>query len=329
MASKLVTIIGITGNQGASVAEAFINEPGWKIRGISRDPSKPSSKVWSDRGVEMVGADLDDAEALKTAFKGSNAIFGVTDFWQQMKVPANIKKAQETGRVLNEVAFDGEIEQGKNIVNAAQATADTLDLLVLSVLGDSKKWSHGKITWNYHFEGKWRIVEYLQATYPELYKKTSFFQPAFFMTNLEGGMGPRKGPDGEYVMRQPIDGNKQIPMYHPRQDTGPLVKALITSSPGKNLMGFSSQISFNEIAQIWSKSIGEPVKFVPNTVEDVDKAMPGGHGRELGEMMAYINDPGYFGGEEAVKELNLITPQDLGVTGLSNVREFLKDKKVN
>lgn len=140
----------------------------------------------------MVAANLDDAESLKAAFKGSNAIFGVTDFWQQMQIPANHEKAKETGKSINVVAFDAEIQQGKNVVNAAQATIDTLDMLVLSVLGDSKKWSHGKITWNYHFEGKWRIVEYLADSFSELYKKTSLFQPAFFMTNLETMMAPQK-----------------------------------------------------------------------------------------------------------------------------------------
>lgn len=174
------------------MADAFINEPGWKIRGISRDPSKQSSKVWSDKGVEMVAADLDDRASLETAFKGSNVIFGVTDFWQQMSIPANHKKAEETGKAINVIAYDAEIQQGKNIVDAAQATADTLDMVVLSVLGDSKKWSHGKITWNYHFEAKWRIVEYLEKTYPALYKKTSLFQPAFFITNLETSMAPNK-----------------------------------------------------------------------------------------------------------------------------------------
>lgn len=174
------------------MADAFLNEPGWSIRGISRDPNKQSSKAWSDKGVDMVAADLDDVASLRSAFKGSNVIFGVTDFWQQMQVPANHQKAQETGKPINVVAFDAEVQQGKNIVSAAQATIDTLDMLVLSVLGDSKKWSHGKITWNYHFEGKWRIVEHLEETYPQLYKKTSFFQPGFFMTNLETMMAPQK-----------------------------------------------------------------------------------------------------------------------------------------
>jgi hypothetical protein len=174
------------------------------------------------------------------------------------------------------------------------------------VLTDSPKWSKGKITWNYHFEGKWKIVEYSQKTYPELYKKTSFFQPAFFMTNLESQMTPHKISDDAYGIAFPVDGNKKIPMYHPRQDTGPLVKALFSSSPGKNLLGYSSETSFEEIAEIWSKNLGKTVKYQRSTVDHMDKIMPGGVGRELGEMMEYISEPGYFGGDEAIKELGAI-----------------------
>lgn len=100
-------------------------------------------------------------------------------------------------------------------------------------------------------------------------------------------------------------------MYHPRKDTGPLVKALFKSAPGKNLMGYGSEISFDEIAAIWSKNLGQPVKYQRTTVEVIDQMMPGGFGVEIGEMMEYINNPGYFGGEEAIRELNLIEPKEV------------------
>ena len=273
--TPVYTLDVLTEDQGASVADAFINEPGWKIRGISRDPSKQTSRAWSDKGVEMVAADLDYIASLEAAFEGSAVIFGVTDFWQQIYMPANQKKAQEMGKTVNIVASEAEIQHGKNIVDAAQATTSTLDMLVLSVVPDSKKWSHGKITWNYHFEGKWKIIEYLEKEYPELYKKTSTFQPPFYIENLDSMMVPRKvsftavsrgglvihnrlpqTPDGSYVLSYPLDGNKLVPMYHARNDSGPLVKALVKSVPGKNLMGYGSLISFDEIAEIWSQNLG-------------------------------------------------------------------------
>lgn len=279
----------------------------------------------------MVAADLDDVASLKAAFQGSNVIFGVTDFWQQMQSPTNHQKAESAGKPLNVVAYEAEVQQGKNIVDAAQSTVDTLEMLVLSVLGDSRKWSNGKITWNYHFEGKWRYIEYLQQTYPELYRKSSFFQPGFFMTNLDTSMAPQKvslgitselfhvsdiytnqTPNG-LILSFPLDGHKKVPMYHPRNDTGPLVKALVNSSPGKNLMGYGSEISFDEIARIWSENLGEQVAYHRGTVEFMDSIMPGGLDIELGEMMEYISDPGYFGGEAAVKAMGLITPKDVSI----------------
>lgn len=57
----------------------------------------------------MVKADLDDVVALKSTFKGSNVIFGVTDFWQQMALPASARKANETRRTINVIAYDAEI----------------------------------------------------------------------------------------------------------------------------------------------------------------------------------------------------------------------------
>lgn len=76
-------------------------------------------------------------------------------------------------------------------------------------------------------------------------------------------------------------------------------------------MGYGSLISFGEIARIWSENLGQPVKYQRTTVEAMDKMIPGGFGIEIGEMMEYINSPGYFGGEEAVRELNLIEPKEV------------------
>jgi hypothetical protein len=55
--------------QGAAVLEVFIKESGWKIRGITRDPTKDAAKALEARGVEIVKADIEDVESLKNAFK--------------------------------------------------------------------------------------------------------------------------------------------------------------------------------------------------------------------------------------------------------------------
>lgn len=55
---KLLVVFGATGQQGGSVITALLNDQKaagqWKIRGITRDPSKPNAKALQDKGVETV-----------------------------------------------------------------------------------------------------------------------------------------------------------------------------------------------------------------------------------------------------------------------------------
>lgn len=123
---------------------------------------------------------------MREAFAGSNVIFGVTDFWGAVRDPKAQKLAASTNRPVNEVAYEAEAHQARNIVDAANATIETLDRFVFSVLSHTKKWSQGKYTHNLHFDAKWVGVEYLKATYPALDKKTSYLQVGLYMTNWKG-----------------------------------------------------------------------------------------------------------------------------------------------
>ena len=64
----MYAITGITGNVGGASARALLNA-GKKVRGVVRDKSKAAH--WQKAGVELVIADLDDANALSEAFRGS------------------------------------------------------------------------------------------------------------------------------------------------------------------------------------------------------------------------------------------------------------------
>jgi hypothetical protein len=60
--SKLLTVFGATGNQGGSVIKAVLADPvlskEFKIRGITRDTSKPSAQALAAQGVEVVAVRL-------------------------------------------------------------------------------------------------------------------------------------------------------------------------------------------------------------------------------------------------------------------------------
>ncbi|PVH81998.1 NAD(P)-binding protein [Cadophora sp. DSE1049] len=322
MAQKIITVVGVTGKQGSSVANVFLKEPGWHVRGITRDPSKPSAKVWADKGVELVAGDLNDAASLTKAFAGSAVIFGVTDFWGNLSNPNVQAAAQKSGRPINVEGYDVEVQQGRNIVDAANATVATLERFVLSTLSPTKKLSGGKYTHNYHFDAKWEAVEYLKEKYPELEKKTSFLQVGLYMTNWNANplSMPAKQSDGSYVLSMPMDGDAPVPMVDARHDTGTCTKALVQVPPGKNLLAFGSMMSWNEWVALWGKIHGVKCTFVRMDRKVVENAIPGGVGEEYVDMLEYTSDFGYDGGDKSV-----VHPKDLGVdVPVVTVEEFIK-----
>ncbi|KAM5347339.1 hypothetical protein ACJ41O_010344 [Fusarium nematophilum] len=322
--AKIITIIGITGQQGSSVADVFLKEGGWHIRGVTRDPSKPTSQVWADKGVELVKGDLNDVASLKTAFAGSSVIFGVTDFWGILSDPKIQERAQSTGRPANVVAYDVEVQHGRNIVDAANATLDTLERFILSTLSPTKKLSKGKYTHNFHFDAKWEAVEYLKATYPALAEKTSYLQVALYLTNWKtNNLGaPAKQPDGTFVLSIPGKPDAPVAQVDPGRDTGKFVKALLQVEPGKNLLGCSTLLTWNEYAALWGEINGVTCRFAPLDRKVLEEAIPGGAGEELADMFEYIGDFGYHGSDPTV-----IFPKDqLGVdVPVYTVEEYIKE----
>ena len=128
---------------------------------------------------------------MEAAFRGADAIFGVTDFWQFPKDPKTHQLAAAQNITWNEACYLQELQQGKNIIDAAAAVAASIDgkfdRLVLSSLADVKKVSAGKYTWAYHFDSKAHYVQYLKdkaetdPAYKALLEKTSYLQIGYYM----------------------------------------------------------------------------------------------------------------------------------------------------
>lgn len=60
--SNILTVFGATGNQGGSVIKTILADPvlsqKWKIRGVTRDTSKPAAKELAASNVEMVSVSV-------------------------------------------------------------------------------------------------------------------------------------------------------------------------------------------------------------------------------------------------------------------------------
>lgn len=189
MTSKIIAVIGATGNQGGSVVNTFLQEPGWQVRGITRNTTSAKAQALQSRGVDVVQADLDDVQSLRSAFDGVHTIFLVSDTWGLYGNPDN-KDKPKAGQPLNIWAAETETQQLKNAIDAA-AQVSTLQRLILSSLSDAKKWSKGKYTHVYHFDSKANADYYAQEQYPNLWAKASVYQAGLYLSNfLPDGLAP-------------------------------------------------------------------------------------------------------------------------------------------
>jgi hypothetical protein len=184
--TKLIVIIGITGNQGSSVASTFIADPTWRVRGLTRDPSSQASLALSAQGIEMVQADLHDSSSLETVFRGANLVFSVTDFWMPYFNPTNQARAREQGKSIGQYAYELELEQGKNIADAVAREIDSLDEVgfIASTLCSARNSSKGKYKELWHFDSKADIFpSYVEEKHPALARKTSYLHTGYFFTS--------------------------------------------------------------------------------------------------------------------------------------------------
>lgn len=183
--SKLLVVVGATGYQGSSVVDWFQrNEPSWKIRGLTRNPSSDAAVALANSGVEIVKADLNDIESLKSAFKGANYIFAYTDFGGIVNGPDVMGKfkAGQLAAPVGAESYKIETQQGRNVADAA-ATVSELERLVWSSLADVKKWSKGKYSQVFHFDAKAVVTEYMLKM-KALEGRVSMVQLGAFVNNL-------------------------------------------------------------------------------------------------------------------------------------------------
>ncbi|KAL1855580.1 hypothetical protein Plec18167_004083 [Paecilomyces lecythidis] len=303
MPKKLLVIVGVTGNQGGSVASRFLQDPNYRIRGLTRNPASPTAKALSARGIEILHADLDDRESLIRAFSGANLIFSVTNYWEPFFRPDSRRRAANAGISPRRYAYNVELRQGKNIVDAAARTVDSLDDtgLIASTLSHARKCSGGRLNELYHFDAKADVFpRYVRDKYPGLARKMSCVQTGFFMSSwkLVPELWFAKLPDGTIQMRFPTSPDAPVPHVDVNADTGNFVYAISQLPPGRSYMAASSMCSWTEYMHLWSKINRVPASYKQISLQDMVNALPDEeYARELADMFIYSSDPGYDGGD--------------------------------
>jgi hypothetical protein len=304
--TKLIVIVGITGNQGGSVAHRFHSDPAYRIRGLTRDPSSAVAKKLSSAGIEIVQANLDDVSSLIKAFEGANLIFSVTNYWEPFFRPDSRAAASTQGISCRRYAYDVELQQGKNIADAAAAVVSGLDDngFIASTLSHAGKCSGGKFKELYHFDAKADVFPfYVKEKHPELEKKMSCVQTGYFMSSwkLAPGAYFAKQDDGSFVMSFPTSPEAKVQHFAVNRDMGNFVYAVSKRAPGGEYMAAGETCTWPVFLGKWCEVTGKKARYQEITLEQFMEASPDKEfGREVGDMFAYSTEPGYDGGMKLV-----------------------------
>jgi hypothetical protein len=328
---KLIVVLGATGNQGGSVARRFLQDPNYRVRGLTRNPSSEKAQELAKLGVEVVQAEIEDVESLKRAFAGANVIFSVTQYWEAFFVGR--PEAAKQGISCREYAYHVELRQSRNIADAAATVVDSLDDngFLVSTLSHAEKCSKGKFKDLYHFDGKAEIFPYyVQEKYPKLAAKMSCIHTGFFTTSHKilpstyfrrvsflffcsdsGSHGllttppPHQHPDDTFEMRFACKPETVVPHLDVNHDTGTFVYAVSKMPPGKAYMAGEYR-SWPDWINAWGKIVGRKVFYTEVEIEDVEReAHDQMLGLEVAIMLRYCDDPGYDGGMELLKAEDL------------------------
>ncbi|KAL3477072.1 NAD(P)-binding protein [Aspergillus californicus] len=310
--TKIITVIGATGTQGGSVIRALLNQPSYTIRAITRNPDSTAAKDLTAQGIQVVKADLHDAQSLITAFTGTHVIFAVTNFFEHLP-----------SHGLEE-AMAIETKLGINLAQAAAAT-DSLEHYIWSTLPNSRVNSNGSVVVPY-YESKNRVDEFIRSV-PALLAKTTFawfgwyagnvLAPLFHPTRIHTADGSES-----YITMVNVPPSTKLPVVGDEKvNIGLFVKAIVEQpekTHGKIVRGVMEVRTFEEVASAFAVAKGIQFRCVQIRRED-SRALWGALGEALDESLYYLE----VTGERcfAAPGQEVLGPEDLGVGGLVGFEE--------
>jgi uncharacterized protein YbjT (DUF2867 family) len=224
----MYAITGITGNVGGATAKALLNA-GKKVRGVVRDKAKAAD--WEKAGVELVVADINDANALTKAFRGCEAVF--------VMVPPNFDplpefpEARATGARL------------KSVLEAARPER----AVYLSTIGAQASQSN--------LLSQHSIIEQAISS---LTMPLAILRPAWFMENCSWDVGPAREGGVIPSFLQPLD--RPVPIVATADIGRTAARLLQEQWNGRRIVELEgpSRVTPNEIASTFATLLGKPVR---------------------------------------------------------------------
>lgn len=274
---KTIVVFGATGAQGSGVVRAILGDSSGEFtaRALTRDVNSDKAKTLANMGAEVVSADIDSYESLRSAFQGAYGVFAVTFFWEHFSA-------------------EKEIEEARLIAKAAKET--DLKHIIWSTLEDTRKWISlddnrmptlgGKYKVP-HFDGKGEADNiFIEQGLPVTLLLTS----GYWENLIYFGWGPARGSDGKLLLTMPM-GNKKLPGIAV-EDIGKSAYEIFKRGGefiGKKVGIAGEHLTGYEMAKKLTKSLGEEVSYNPLSFEAYrGLGFPGAD--DIGNMFQFKHD---------------------------------------
>jgi uncharacterized protein YbjT (DUF2867 family) len=263
---KLIAVVGATGQQGGAVVRALRASHQFKVRALTRNAAKHR-----ELADEVVEADLNRPETLRSAFNGAYAVFLVTNF-------------QEHGA--------DELKQATAAVRAARDAG--VRHCVWSTLPDVEAISKGKFHVP-HFTGKSKVDRIVKEAGSANH---TFVVAPFYYQNLIGVLGPQKQPNGSASWTLPLDPAVRSIHMGDVTELGRLVAGAFAhpdqAGHGEYLPLVGDFLSFNEIIDTLNRQ-GQNFSFHQVPKDVFAGFFPGA--AEIAEMFGYFQAHTYLGSD--------------------------------
>jgi uncharacterized protein YbjT (DUF2867 family) len=225
----VIAVVGATGQQGGATARVLL-DAGARVRALVRDPAR--ARDLADRGAELVRADLQDPDSLRTAFRGAQRVFAMTTPFG----PRGVEGELADGTAVTEAAADAGVEH-----------------LVFNSVGGAER-----DTGIPHFESKRRVEEHIES----LGLPATFVRPVFFMENLRW---MASADDGEVVVRMALPAGVPLQMIAVA-DIGAVTAAVLLDPsrvPGGSIEIGGDERTGEQVAAAFGERARLPGRYEP------------------------------------------------------------------
>lgn len=227
----MYAITGITGKVGGALAEAML-EAGLPVRAVVRDAAK--GRKWAEHGCEVAIAEMADAGALATAFKGVQGVF-----------------------ILPPSDFDPEpgYPEARRVIEAVRAAIDAARpgrVVCLSTIGADAGQDN--------LLSQRQLMEQALASLPV---PITFLRPGWFLDNALWDVASARDEGIIHSFLTPLD--KRYAMVAAR-DVGRTAAALIRERwQGVRVVRLEGprRVSPNDLAEAFAAVLGRPVRAEP------------------------------------------------------------------